>query len=139
MKLRSLRRWPALFVAFFALVAGPVAQGAEDRSGPSMSSTGQAASATAEVAARIVLEEVSALCEAAAAGGRRSLPGARACRTLADRIDAVVARTLGECPMASMAEQRALAAILATADDLRSMDNRVRKTALMRMSVTGAV
>ncbi len=138
MKLRSLRRWPAVFVAFFALVAGPVAQGAEDRSGPSVSTTRLPPSAAMDVAARIVLQEVSALCEDAIVGAGRSLPGARACRALADRIDDVVARTLGERPMASMADQRALAAILATADDLRSIDNRVRKAALTRMSAAAA-
>lgn len=137
MKLRSLRRWPALFVAFFTLVAGPVAQGAEDRGGQSVS-TGQAPSTIVDAPVQTVLDEVSAICERAVHGAGHSVPGARECRLLAERIDAVVARVLGERSMLSMAEQRALAVILAGADDLRSIDNRVRKTALSRMAGIGA-
>jgi hypothetical protein len=126
MKLRTLRQWPALFVAVLALFTGPLAYGADGRSVAAFVS-GAFDDAAAD---RAVLGEVAALCAEATVKADSGYPDAREFRELADAIDAVVTRVMDRSADVPVRTQRALAGLVLAADAMRSTDNRIRKAAL---------
>lgn len=138
MKLRALRQWPALFVAFLAFVAGPAAYGVDQRL-VSLTTAGVADGAVHDPVVADAIDEVATLCEAATLRSNRGVPGARDCRVLAERIDAAVARALQRRPNPSPSAQRALADLLGVAEAMRSPDNRIRKFALSGVRRSGLV
>jgi len=129
MKLRSLRQWPALFVAVLAFFAGPMAYGADDRSVTAFVS-GALDDGPTDRELLATLGEVAAICRDATARAESGHPGAREFRELADAIDAVVARALDQPREASLRAQRAFAGVILAAEAMRSPDNRIRKAAL---------